>query len=73
MASGTTSNLYAVWGTASTDVYAVGWDGTILHYDGSQWSAMTGGAAAHLYALWGMSSSEFYAVGAYGVVLRGTR
>ena len=30
--AGTTQNLRAVWGTSSTNVYAVGDSGTILHY-----------------------------------------
>ena len=73
LASQTTASLDAVWGTSSSDVYAVGWEGTILHYDGTEWSAMPSGTTAHLHDVWGMSSSDFYAVGAYGVILRGTR
>jgi len=30
--SGATGTLYAVWGTSSSDVFAVGQNGTILHY-----------------------------------------
>jgi hypothetical protein len=39
MESGTSVNLFDVWGRSSTDIYAVGED-TILHYDGIQWSAV---------------------------------
>lgn len=34
MSSGTTADLHAVWGSSSSDVFAVGTDGTILHYEG---------------------------------------
>ncbi len=32
MDSGTTENLYDVWGSTATNVFAVGANGTILHY-----------------------------------------
>jgi len=32
--------LYGVWGTSASDVFAVGVQGVILHYDGSTWSTM---------------------------------
>ena len=35
MDSGTTNLLRDVWGSSATDVFAVGWGGTILHYDGN--------------------------------------
>jgi PKD repeat protein len=34
MSSGTDDSLYGVWGNSGSDVFAVGWDGTILHYPG---------------------------------------
>ena len=43
MNSGTTSNLTGVWGSSASDVFAVGTDGTIRHYNGNPegtWSAM---------------------------------
>jgi hypothetical protein len=30
--------LLGVWGRRSDDVFAVGWNGTILHYDGAEWT-----------------------------------
>ena len=38
--SGTEKWLKGVWGTSATDVYAVGYDGTIINYDGFTWSDM---------------------------------
>ena len=40
MSSGTKNTLESVWGSSGRDVFAVGANGTILHYDGSAWSPM---------------------------------
>ena len=69
MTSNTGKILYAVWGSSSTDVFAVGQDGTILHYDGSGWTAMDSGFTYDLYGVWGSSSSDIYAVGYGGTIL----
>jgi hypothetical protein len=55
-------HLSGVWGTSSTDVFAVGDYGTILHYDGTEWSPMTSGIDKYLGGVWGTSSSDVYAV-----------
>lgn len=59
--------------TSSSDVYAVGSFGTILHYGGTGWSEMTSGTIQGLDAVWGTASSDVYAVGDYGIILRGSR
>ena len=40
MASGSTADLYGVWGVSSSQVYAVGRYGTMLYYDGIQWEGL---------------------------------
>jgi hypothetical protein len=74
-ASGRGESLLAVWGASSSDVYAVGGIGLILHYDGTGWSAITSGTSALLCDVWGSSSSDIYAVGSEGTILHydGTR
>jgi len=69
MPSGTTSALTAVWGTSGTNVYAVGYDGTLLHYDGAAWTRQTLGDAftTHL-AVWGSSATSVFVVGGGGRV-----
>lgn len=70
----TTSEMYslqALWGTSSTDVYAV--VSKILHYDGAEWSEMASGIKYRVEAVWGMSSSDLFAGRGYGEILRGTR
>lgn len=37
----TTEDLFAVWGRAVDDVWAVGWNSTIVHYDGFAWTKET--------------------------------
>jgi hypothetical protein len=68
MASGTRANLNGIWGSSSSDVFAVGEGGTILHYDGSGWSVM-GGNGETLNSVWGSSASDVFAVGDHGVVV----
>src|SRR3989442_2140802 len=43
--------LTSVWGSASTDVWAVGYGGTILHWDGSAWSGFPSGTPNSLYGV----------------------
>jgi hypothetical protein len=60
--------LRGVWVRASNDVFAVGFAGTILHFDGATWTAMSSGVTADLMDVWGTSATNVYAVGT-GVVL----
>ena len=69
MTSGTTKELFDVWGTSSTDVFAVGSGGTIVHYNGNTWSTMTSGTIQHFYGVWGTSSSDIFAVGTGGTII----
>ena len=66
--SGTTWTLYGVWGTSSTDVFAVGENGTILHYDGVVWGPMNSGVPVTLFGVWGSSSMDVFAVGQNGTI-----
>ena len=66
--SGTAWTLYGVWGTSPTDVFAVGENGTILHYDGASWGSMSSGVSGVLFGVWGSSSTDVFAVGETGVI-----
>lgn len=68
--------FFAVWGSSSEDVFAVGGSGTILHYDGTNWTPMTWGGEFGFEGVWGSSSRNVYAVGgadgfgiAFGIIL----
>ena len=64
--------LTAVWGTARSDVWAVGSGGTIIHYDGSEWKATPTGVQNTLHAIWGSGPDDIWVVSSTGVVLHGT-
>ncbi len=70
MDSGTTSDLYGIWGSGSDNIFAAGKSGTILRYDGSSWSPMSGGTTADLYSIWGSGSDNIFAAGQSGTILR---
>jgi len=71
MDSGTTEVLHSNWESSGNDVFAVGLNGTILHYDGSSWNNRLPLSAsknnkfgdAHIRDIWGISSIDFYAGG----------
>jgi hypothetical protein len=60
--------LAAVWGTSGSEVFAVGRNGTILHYDGAEWGAMSSGTPRDLLGVWGSTGSDVFAVGAVGTI-----
>jgi hypothetical protein len=66
MESPTTVDLAAVWGTAWMNIYAVGEDGVILHFDGTGWSivAYNSPTKPNLHAIVGTSASQIWATGA---------
>ena len=69
MKSDTEMWLKDVWGSSATDVFAVGESGTILQYDGSNWSKVTSGTTKYLYGIWGSSATDVFAVGESGTIL----
>ncbi len=67
--SDTPEFFYTVWGSSSSDVFAVGTDGVIVHYDGVGWSNMNSGVNYDLYDIWGSSPYDVFAVGDKGTIL----
>ncbi|MFH2091854.1 MAG: Ig-like domain-containing protein [Pseudomonadota bacterium] len=68
---GNTGMLRSIWGTSKNNIYAVGDNGTILHFDGSGWSVVDSGKTFTLHAVWG-ASDTIYASGDYGIFIRYT-
>lgn len=65
----TTNTLYGIWGAGSNNVFAVGENGTIIHYNGNSWSPMNSGTTNHLYGIWGKSINSIFVVGDKGTIL----
>lgn len=66
MDSGTTETLNDIWGSSSSNIFVVGNNGTILHYDGTSWTVMNSPVTEHILAIWGRSENQIYAVGYNG-------
>ena len=58
--------LNGIWGSSSTDVFAVCDSGTILHYDGNTWSRINIGYNLLISGIWGSSGDNIFAVGEDG-------
>ncbi|UCF04880.1 MAG: hypothetical protein JSV33_13295 [bacterium] len=72
MSSGTGLNIYGLWGTSDSNVYAVGSEGAILHYDGSSWTevAYAGKPSVALRRIWGVANDTIFVVGDYRHIIR---
>lgn len=69
-------NKNRIWGNSSSDLYVVGNDGNIAHYNGSQWTKIESGTTLHLTDVYGDANGNVYAAGVNiaevkGVVLEG--
>jgi len=69
MDTGISSHLRGIWGSSENNVFAVGRDGVILHYDGKTWEAMTSNNSDYLRSVWGSSENDVFAVGYSGTIL----
>jgi hypothetical protein len=62
-------DLNAIWGRSRTDIYAVGNNGVILHYDGTSWQSQMSSVQYDLNAIWG-NDTDIYIVGDNGLILK---
>jgi len=67
--SPTAVTLRGVSMVSSSDGWAVGEQGTILHWDGTEWSPMVSPTSADLYAIDMVTTDDGWAVGIDGVIL----
>lgn len=61
-------NVLRIFGLTSRDVWASGDDGSLVHYDGQNWTATPSGTTKPLFAIWGAATNDVWTVG--GAVLR---
>jgi hypothetical protein len=66
----TTQSLIDVWALSSTDAWAVGAGGTILHWNGAAWSPVSSPTSTTLWAIHMVSATAGWAVGGSGTILR---
>ncbi len=66
--SGVATILRDVWGTDTSNVWAVGDSGVILKWNGTAWAAQTSGTTANLLRVWGTDASNVWAVGSAGTI-----
>ena len=64
-------SLQSIDGFSTNDIYAVGLDGEIWHYDGKQWHAIQSPTNQHLHEVCCCANGWVYACGGGGVVLKG--
>jgi hypothetical protein len=62
--------LLGIWGDTQGSVHAVGAHGSLLGFDGFEWTAHSSAVAYEkLNAVWGLGPSDLYAVGSLEIVL----
>jgi len=64
--------LMGVWGFSKTNIFAVGAQGMVVHYDGLAWTVMDSGTTSYLYDVWGTADSNLYASGSKGQIFHYT-
>jgi hypothetical protein len=63
--------LNEIWGSSSSNVFAVGDQGAVVHFDGARWQTQrTPASGRALHAIVGLGENEVYAVGDAGTLLR---
>ncbi len=60
--------LWGVWGASPDDVWAVGYNGTIVHWNGENWDKVESGTKANMTGIWGVSATEIYAVSPFIII-----
>jgi hypothetical protein len=56
-------------GNSPNDIWAVGINGLMVHFDGSTWSLQPAPTTRNLFAVWGRAANDMYAVGNTGAVV----
>jgi hypothetical protein len=56
-------SIKKIWGTSSSDIYAVGALGEIAHFNGSSWTTMTSNTTVDLQDIWGIDATHIWATG----------
>jgi len=60
--------LYGIWGAATNDIVAVGYNGVVVRYDGMQWTAAPSIGTEGLNGISGVDADNMYVVASGGKV-----
>jgi hypothetical protein len=64
--------VFAVWASDPDHVWIVGWQGTLLFWDGAGWVQEANVTNQDLNGIWGSSATDVWAVGGMGTILHRT-
>jgi len=51
-----------IWGTSSSNLYFAGRTGSLVHYNGSDWTKLDSGTDTNLLDIWGFDDGTFYCI-----------
>ena len=60
--SNTDQPLFSMWGASATDVWAAGYNGTLVHYDGTKWEVRSSGITDQIVSIHGTASNDIFAL-----------
>jgi len=60
---------YDILSFSDQDIYVVGYQGAIMHFDGNNWQKMATPNRVPIWGIWGPDTNNVYAVGGNGVIL----
>ena len=63
-------DLLEIWGTSGSNVFAVGFGGAIIRYNGKAWQVMDSPKSSNLSGLWGSAPNTVFAIGAGATLLK---
>jgi hypothetical protein len=64
------ADLWDIWGSSAGNIYAIGDQGTLLHYNGVSWSSTADTLTFQsLNAIWGNNPDDIFVVGDFGTIL----
>ena len=64
------NTIWSAWALDANNVWAVGEAGTLIHWDGRDWSGQSRRVDRPLRGVWGVDANNVWAVGADGVILK---
>ena len=70
MESGTEEYLLSIWGTSEDNIYVVGDNAIMLHYDGKKWSTIEPIKNEYFTKVKGLGPDQVYVTGENGTVIK---